>query len=484
MTGSDPQATGAASSGLPRESQRMNQVIGAVIILIAVGLITWLTVAARVGCSTADLAFVAYVPGQVELRADTRVEFYGQCVGRVDGVLPGLAAMQLNVERTGTLERRESLTISSRDPEATVEDGGLVFRFAAPGTVEIDDPSASTRTLTRRVDGFWSVDGPPLIERGLTGDTIVRPGALLDFGQVGVEWSDVGRFTRVSGFIDASAFEEVAEAVGLDPSLRSIESTLGAGTSISVGSRIGINMSGPPQVRLVPSFADDQLVAEEDGVREFSPLAGTDVLAFLGEAVDYLAAPGKSEAPPVNRYERLVDDLGGSLTQLRAAVSSARRFADTLGAVADAGGDQLAGRLVLGERQVEVLEGALMSIDTVLSAVESSVSEDPERPVLGLLFTDDQAESLDRTVDNVRSLSDELRDGSKTVFTRIAGENHGVRFDSIVVRTERLSARATEMLDQLEESGGDAARSARTYGIVTAVAQALTSIAAIGILFW
>ena len=50
-----------------------------------------------------------------------------------------------------------------------------------------------------------------------------------------------------------------------------------------------------------------------------------------------------------------------------------------------------------------------------------------------------------------------------------------------MVRTERLSARADSMLTQLEESGGGAARSARTYGIVTALAQVLSAIAVLGI---
>ena len=313
-------------------------------------------------------------------------------------------------------------------------------------------------------------------------DSLVRPGTLLTLGPVGIEWTDVGRFTRVAGYIDASAFKNVADNVGLVPTLASLEASLGAGTAISVGSRIGINMSGPPQVRLVPSYTSTSLVADRSGAREFSPLAGTDVLAFLGEAVDYLSSPGKSDAPPVNRYERLVDDLGGSLAEMRAAVSSARRFADTLGAVADGGGDQLAGRLVLGVRQLDVLEGALTNIDTVLATIESSVNADPDQPLLArILFDEGQAESVDSTIANVRALSDELRDGRQTVFTRIAGEEHGVRFDSIVVRTERLSERANSMLDQLEESGGSAAESAKLYGIVTAVAQALTTIAVLGI---
>ena len=88
---------------------------------------------------------------------------------------------------------------------------------------------------------------------------------------------------------------------------------------------------------------------------------------------------------------------------------------------------------------------------------------------------------MDRTIANVRSLSDELRDGSRTVFTRIAGDDHGLRFDSIVVRTERLSRRANEVIDRLEEGGGGAAQSAKVYGIVTALAQALTTIAVLGI---
>jgi len=184
----------------------------------------------------------------------------------------------------------------------------------------------------------------------------------------------------------------------------------------------------------------------------------------------------------VNRYERMIDDFNGSLSEMRAAVTSARRLADTLGAVADGGGDQLAGRLIVGQRQLGVIESALTNIDSVLSTVEASVGSDPDRPPLvNLLFDDQQAESLDRTVSNVRALSDELRDGSKNVFTRIAGPNNGIRFDSIVARTDRLSVRANSMLDRLEQDGGGAARSAKIYGIVTAVAQALSTIAVIGI---
>lgn len=198
--------------------------------------------------------------------------------------------------------------------------------------------------------------------------------------------------------------------------------------------------------------------------------------------MDYLSSPAKTDAPPVNRYERMIDDLNGSLSEMRGAVIGARKLADTLGAVADDGGDQLAGRLIIGERQLGVIESALTNIDSVLTTVETSMNSDPDAPVLvNLLLDEEQAESLDRTINNVRDLSDELRDGEKTVFTRIAGEDHGVKFDSIVTRTERLSARANEMIDQLEESGGSAARGAKIYGVVTALAQALSTIAVLGI---
>ena len=320
----------------------------------------WLTVAARRGCSDRDLGFIAYVPGQTELRADTRISFYEQCVGRVTTVEPGLQAVQLNVERVGALPDRESLTVSARDPEATVQDGPLTLTYVSAGSIRIQGPGAEDRTLTRQSDGLWSVDGAAVGRIGRARGQ-PRPSGCASQPRAGgagvVRRGPLHPRDRVHRRV---GIRDGGEQRGLVPELASLESSLGAGTAIRVGSPIGINMTGPPQVRLVPSFTNTSLVADRSGVQEFSPLAGTDVLAFLGEAVDYLSAPGLSDAPPVNRYERLVDDLGGSLAEMRAAVSSARRFADTLGAVADAGGDQLAGRLVLGSRQLDVLEGALI----------------------------------------------------------------------------------------------------------------------------
>jgi len=465
-----------------RETLRFNQLMGLLIILGAVGSIVWLTVAARTTCSEQDLMFVAYVPGIVALRADTRVEYYEQCVGRIATVEPGLAALQLDVQRRGSLGERESLTVSARDRERTILGGLLTIQYVTPESVRILGAADNVWTLTDRGDGFWSVDGPPLAMATSAGDNLVRAGSRLTFGGVDVEWADRGRFTRVSGHVDASAFERIANHAGLVSSLTSWESTLGAGTSISVGSRIGIGTSGPPQVRLNPSYHGVSLVAARDGVREFSPGAGTDVLAFLTEAVDYLSSSAKTDAPPLNRYERMIDDLNGSLFEVRAAVTSARKLADTLSSVADGGGDQLAGRLVLGRRQLAVIESALTNIDSVLTTVEASVNDNPDQPpLLGLLLDAEQAESLDQTILNVRGLSEELRNGDTPVFTRIAGAHNGERFDSIVARTDRLSVRANSMLDGLEESGGSAARGAKIYGIVTVLAQALSTIAVIGI---
>ena len=464
-----------------RDTLRLNQLIGLVIVVGALGGIAWLTFVARTRCADMDLPFVAYVPGIVELRADTRVEFYEQCVGRIAGVEPGVPALQVAVQHAGPLGERESVTVSARDPEATVTRGPLTLRYEAPGAVVLEGEGGTEWRLNRDADGFWAIDGPPRNDVGLS-EGRVRPGTLLEFGSVQVNWSDVGRFTRIEGYVDASAFRRVATAAGLTETLRGLEESLGVGTAVSVGSSIGIGTSGPPRVRLVPSYSSATLVGERGGYREFSPEDGPNVLAFLGEAMDYLSSPAKTDAPPVNRYERMIDDLNGSLSEMRGAVLGARKLADTLSTVADGGGDQLAGRLIIGERQLGVIESALTHIDSVLTTVEASMNADPEAPLLvNLLLDEDQAESLDRTIDNVRDLSDELRDGEKTVFTRIAGEDHGVKFDSIVTRTERLSARANEMIDQLEESGGSAARGAKIYGVVTALAQALSTIAVLGI---
>ncbi|MEZ4425840.1 MAG: hypothetical protein R3E98_20765 [Gemmatimonadota bacterium] len=462
-----------------KDPLRLNQLIGLVIVVGALGAIAWLTVVARSRCADPDLAFVAYVPGLVELRADTRVQFYEQCVGRVTRVAPGVPALQVSVERTGALAERSVVTVSERDPEAEI--GGAFTLGFVDATRMTLGSGAERWTLTRAPDGLWALDGPPRTDVE-PGGAAVRPGTVFSFGDLHLEWSDVARYTRVEGTLDASAFARVAANVGLAPDLARLEAALGVGTAVSVGSSIGIGTSGPPRVRLVPSWTPATLVAERTGAREFSPESGADVLAFLGQAVDYLSSPAKADAPPVNRYERMIDDLNGSLAEMRGTVSGVRRLADTLGAAADRGPDQLAGRLVLGERQLATIESALTHIDSVLTTVEGRMNADPDTPPLQALLLDrEQSESLDRTIANVRDLSDELRDGSKTVFTRIAGDRHGIRFDSILVRTERLSGRANEMIDQMETSGGSAVRGAKIYGVVTALAQALSTIAVLGI---
>lgn len=482
VTQSSPREADRRSSGRFRDSLRFNQMMGVLIILSAIGAIVWLTVAARTACSANDLTFVAYVPGVVELRTDTRIEYYEQCVGRVGTVEPGVIALQLDVERRGSLGDRETVTVSPRDPERTIEGGALTIRYESPGEVELSAAGQGDRSLIDQEDGFWTVEGPAVAIEGMDPDNVVRSGQRMQFGRIDLQWSELSRFTRVTGTIDARAFERVAGNAGIVSSLASWEAALGTGTSVSVGSRIGIGTSGPAQVRLNPSYKSGSLVAGRGGIREFSPGPGTDVLAFLTEAVDYLSSSAKTDAPPLNRYERMVDDLNGSLFEMRTAVASARKLADTLGSVADGGADQLAGRLLLGQRQLGVIESALTNIDSVLTTVEASVNADPEQPaLLGLLLDDEQSESLDRTIVNVRGLSEELRNGDTPVFTRIAGEYNGSRFDSIVARTDRLSVRANEMLDGLEESGGSAAKGAKIYGIVTALAQTLATIAVIGI---
>ena len=86
---------------------RFNQLMGLLIVVSAVGAIVWLTLVARTTCTDPDLGFVAYVPGVVELRSDTRVEFYEQCVGRISTIEPGVTALQLEIERRGQVGERE-----------------------------------------------------------------------------------------------------------------------------------------------------------------------------------------------------------------------------------------------------------------------------------------------------------------------------------------------------------------------------------------
>ena len=324
------------------DSLRLNQILGLAIVIGAVGAILWLTVVARRRCADPDLPFVAYVPGVVEVKADTRVEFYEQCVGRIAEVEPGVAALQVAVARPGPVGEQEAVTLSERDPEAVVSGGALTLRYQSPTAIALQTATEGPWTFERGGGGLWTVEGPALRDVTPSEGGLVRPGTILGFDPVQVTWSDVGRFTRIEGTLDASAFERVASNAGLSESLTEFTAALGAGTAIRVGSSI-IGTSGPPRVRLVPSYTRTLLVSDRGGNREFSPEAGTNVMAFLGDAMDYLASPSKAEAPPINRYERLIDDLNGSLSEVRGAVSSARKLADTLGSVADDGGINLPG---------------------------------------------------------------------------------------------------------------------------------------------
>ncbi len=473
----------------------VNVIAGAVVLLVVVGAVIAAAIAFRWDCDDDDERFVVFLPGELELDTASPVRYQGRCVGGIVSVEPATMALQLRVEKSGVAPLATVATLAASDTASRALTIDNVLSVATVSDTQMSMLWSDSLRLrpTWQDRGEWRVPiGDSLAvriaipdarggrARGESfrlydGDVLVLEAADLE-----ITWGDLERFVRVEGYLDTTAFRRMAEVTGV--SRATADALLGSGSALVVSGLPGI---GKRELTLRPSYVADRLVARVLGPeRELVPDLVLDLESTIRGSADFLMSPAKRRAPPTNRYEELVDNVGRSLGEVAAVSENLREITDSVAAVGREGAQGLAGRLVFDEPMLANLDSILRGMASVVQIIDSVTDEHRGDGVLAsLLLTESGAASLDTTLANVAGVTEKL-DSSRTLLAGIVGDSmeRDLRrttesLASVGAKADSLASQADSLLKELKEGAERGAMGAILYGVLTAVAQVAAAIA-------
>ncbi len=439
--------------------------------------------AVRTPCDHQDLRLVAFLPADVELTAGVPIRHAGRCIGRVTAVMPGTPAVQLAVERRDGFTPSGVVTVGLADttPGAVRVGDAVAVRAVSRSTLELTRGDSNV-VLRRDAAGRWAFDGPLPADSipALRGRTYLVTGDVLYFGALRVTWTDLARFTMVEGYVDAGELADAVAAMG--NAAADVEALLGSGTSLVVAGLAGI---AGRELTLRPAYGADRFASRADGRLEVAPDLLLDFETALRGMSGYLTSPAKAEAPPTNRYERLVSDLNASLEALAATGANLEGITAAVEAESRVGRRGFVGRLALDDTTRDGLQQLLTSASAVLARVDTVTGDYGAKPgmLASLALADTATESLQRILDNVAGITERL-DTGRTLLAGLVGESVSGDLDTAVANIASLTGQLDTLLQSADTLLPAFQRDLKrispwaiAYGIITALAQATAALA-------
>ena len=450
--------------------------VAVVLGLVGIAALVLLGISRLGRCRGEDIPFVTFFPTSAEIRTDLEVRYYGDCVGRVTQVRPGVRAVEVAMAPVGRDEAAEALTL----PLESGLGHGVVLRPADGGRpLRLD--GVEDRIRVRRGDAGV----PDTFLAVAPTDSIPLDSFVLSIGTAEI-------YTVVRGFIDEGAFRDAAGDAGVDALVADPRLALGPGTSIEpLGGIALLGGEGEPRhLRLAPSFEPfalsrpsltDPADGEVEG-REFRAVGLSTIQRDLARTAEFLLSPTGRGRPPSSRVETVAADF-------QDVVAGLDRFVASIDSVrAQGGGEGVIGRLALSGEALDEIESALASASAMLDSFEAALERGAGRPpIAALALTPGTEDSLGKLAERLTSLSSQLADSTRgTLLARFVGTTTAGRLDSLLISGDSLLNEGRGFVDAAEAAVADlreglpaTGRTAAALGGVLGIAALIAAIASI-----
>lgn len=443
-------------------------------------------------CRGEDIPVVAFFPTSAAIRTDLEIRYYGDCVGRVTQVRPGIRAVELSVAPVGT--------------DGTVGVGAPVTLPLEPdlgqGVALRPVAAGADAAPALRLDGdgddirVWrGVGGADTVLAVAPTDSISLDGLVLSIGTTDI-------YTVVRGFIDESEFRDAAADAGVEAPATDPRLALGPGSSIEpLGGIALLGGEGEPRhLRLVPSFDPSGLArplfpdpadreneiaaAEVDGRvegRELRAMGLSTLQRDLARTAEFLLSPTGRGRTPSSRVETVAadfQDIVAGLDRFVASIDSVR---------ARGGGEGVIGRLALSDEALDEIESALSSASVMLDSFQAALERGDRRPpIAALALAPGTEDSLRALADRLTRFAADIDSTSGTPFARLFGPPAADRLNSMLVSGDSLLIEGRGFVRAAEEAVADlreglpaAGRTAAALGGVLGIAALIAAIASI-----
>lgn len=453
-------------------SMNPSQIRGLVVVVLLVGglVALWLL---RPGTADGVLC-EAWFEGAAAVENSTPIMFQKTKIGAVDSVAHEQVALQLVIARDGLPARSQTVTLQSGET-IQIPEANLTLQFhqdslqvstprGAIATIKqaTTTPGKETRWLVMAdaaaMDGMMLEDkplrelpnelaggdqtGPPSpLKRGSKKEKVgirINDGERLRVGAITIQWNPPAVFTRIFAKIDTAI---LAESLGG-------RSGFGPGAGLRLSSNFGLTQ---PTLTLEPSFATSPIATRAAGANpELSVRGGFDFEAVANQLTDYAFSRSRINAPPTNRYQRVIFDLNNTLANIDSITADLNTFAATPEGVKTPPKTRFDFIVHNIQNASDDLDGAVKAMNRAALDIDATVLDvkGTTLPEINQAVREAQAmiERLQITAFELQQVSQRIRTGT---LPHLEGDVDEINAD--VARTTKSIQEATQTLNRLIE---------------------------------
>ena len=292
------------------------------------------------------------------------------------------------------------------------------------------------------VGGLGQPSRPPSpLKRGSKKEKVgirINDGERLRVGAITIQWNPPAVFTRIFAKIDTAI---LAESLGG-------RSGFGPGAGLRLSSNFGLTQ---PTLTLEPSFATSPIATRAAGANpELSVRGGFDFEAVANQLTDYAFSRSRINAPPTNRYQRVIFDLNNTLANIDSITADLNTFAATPEGVKTPPKTRFDFIVHNIQNASDDLDGAVKAMNRAALDIDATVLDvkGTTLPEINQAVREAQAmiERLQITAFELQQVSQRIRTGT---LPHLEGDVDEINAD--VTRTTKSIQEATQTLNRLIE---------------------------------
>ncbi len=266
----------------------------------------------------------------------------------------------------------------------------------------------------------------------------INDGERLRVGAITIQWNPPAVFTRIFAKIDTAI---LAESLGG-------RSGFGPGAGLRLSSNFGLTQ---PTLTLEPSFATSPIATRAAGANpELSVRGGFDFEAVANQLTDYAFSRSRINAPPTNRYQRVIFDLNNTLANIDSITADLNTFAATPEGVKTPPKTRFDFIVHNIQNASDDLDGAVKAMNRAALDIDATVLDvkGTTLPEINQAVREAQAmiERLQITAFELQQVSQRIRTGT---LPHLEGDVDEINAD--VARTTKSIQEATQTLNRLIE---------------------------------